>query len=91
MLGKLDALPPILRGRRVRAEVVVERTLRAAARRRRRLYVPGTARLVALVHGLWPRLLDRWGQWFGLPKPLTLSDGAPPAPEALPAPPPRSM
>jgi NAD(P)-dependent dehydrogenase (short-subunit alcohol dehydrogenase family) len=90
MLDKLDALPPILRGRRVRAKVVVERTLRAAARRRRRLYVPGTARLVALVHGLWPRLLDRWGQWFGLPRRPSLADGAPPAPAALPAPPPRS-
>jgi short-subunit dehydrogenase len=88
MLGSPLGLPPILRGRRVRAEVVIRKTLRAAHKRRRRVYVPATARLVALVHGLWPRLLDRWGQWFGLPR--VTSGGAPATPRALPAPPPPS-
>ncbi len=67
MLAQSD-LPPILRGGRVRAETVVARALRGAARRRRRVYVPFLARLVALVHGLWPRLLDRWAVRFGVPR-----------------------
>jgi short-subunit dehydrogenase len=67
MLGEERALPPILRGGRVRAEDVVRRALRGATRRRRRVYVPWLARLVAVLHGLWPRLLDRWGSLRGLP------------------------
>lgn len=66
MLQQTD-LPPILQGRRVSAEDVVRKTLRAAERRRRRVYVPWTVRFIALVHGLAPRLLDWWGARFGMP------------------------
>ena len=70
MLENQSELPPILRGGRVSADTVVKRTLKAAARRRRRLYVPFTARLVALMHGLAPRVLDWWGARFGMPPAL---------------------
>ncbi len=97
MLSAQTELPPILRGGRVRAETVVARALAGAARRRRRVYVPFVARLVALVHGLWPRLLDHWGSRFGLPKARALTvpaDGttaAPvPRPETPPLPTPRA-
>ncbi|MCC7072330.1 MAG: SDR family NAD(P)-dependent oxidoreductase [Deltaproteobacteria bacterium] len=61
------SVPPILRGRRVSAEQVVTRTLRAVERRRARLFVPALARLVAVLHGVAPRALDWWGAWRGLP------------------------
>ncbi len=54
-------LPPILKGRRVSAAEVVDRSLEGAEARRSRVYVPWTARLVALVHGVAPPLLDWWG------------------------------
>jgi NAD(P)-dependent dehydrogenase (short-subunit alcohol dehydrogenase family) len=60
-------LPPILRrGRRLPPEVVVRKTLRAAARRRPRVYVPGVVRVLAALHGLAPSILDRYGARFGL-------------------------
>lgn len=60
--------PPILRrGRRIAPQVVVDKALRAAQRRTPRVYVPGSARLVALLHALVPSLLDRYGERFGLP------------------------
>ena len=59
--------PPILRrGRRLPPEVVVRKALRAAARRKRRVYVPGAVRLLAALHGLAPSLLDWYGARFGL-------------------------
>ena len=61
-------LPPILRGRRISAERVVSETPRAVERRRPRLYIPWSARLVAVVHGLAPGLLDFWGARFGMPR-----------------------
>ena len=66
LLGGAD-IPPILRrGRRLPPAAVVRKTLRAAEKRRRRVYVPGTVRLVAALHGLAPSLLDWWGARFGL-------------------------
>ena len=60
-------IPPILkRGRRIPAAVVVRKVLRAVERRRARVYVPGTVRVIAALHGLAPSLLDRYGAWFGL-------------------------
>ncbi len=60
-------LPPILRrGRRIPAEAVVRKVLRAATRRARRVYVPETVRLLALLHGLAPSLLDWYGARFGI-------------------------
>ncbi|MBI1948816.1 MAG: SDR family NAD(P)-dependent oxidoreductase [Deltaproteobacteria bacterium] len=53
--------PPILRGRRVSADDVVTRALRAVDRGRARLFVPALARLVAITHGVAPPLLDWWG------------------------------
>jgi NAD(P)-dependent dehydrogenase (short-subunit alcohol dehydrogenase family) len=65
MLGG-RAPAPILRGRRITADEVVDKSLRAAARRTPRLYLPATARLVALLHGLAPPLLDLWASRAGL-------------------------
>jgi NAD(P)-dependent dehydrogenase (short-subunit alcohol dehydrogenase family) len=60
-------IPPILRrGRRLPPEAVARKVLRAAARRRRRVYVPGTVRLLAALHGLAPSLLDWYGARFGI-------------------------
>ena len=61
------ALPPILRhGRRIPAERVVRKTLAALARRRRRVFIPGSVRLIAALHGLAPSLLDWYGRRFGI-------------------------
>ena len=66
LLGGKD-IPPILRrGRRLPPEAVVRKALRGAARRQRRVYVPGTVRVVAALHGLVPSLLDWYGARFGL-------------------------
>jgi short-subunit dehydrogenase len=69
--------PPILRGARVSAEEVVRKTLRAVERRQGRLYVPSGARLVALVHGVAPELLDWWGAKRGFSR---AKGAAPPSP-----------
>jgi len=54
------------RGRRIAPGVVVRKVLRAAGRRRRRVYVPATVRLIAAVEGLAPSLLDWYGARFGI-------------------------
>ena len=60
-------IPPILkRGRRIPAATVVRKVLRGVERRRARVYVPGSVRVIAALHGLAPSLLDRYGAWFGL-------------------------
>jgi NAD(P)-dependent dehydrogenase (short-subunit alcohol dehydrogenase family) len=60
-------IPPILRrGRRIPAATVVRKVLRAVERRRARVYVPGSVRVIAALHGLAPSLLDRYGAWFGI-------------------------
>jgi uncharacterized protein len=59
--------PPILRrGRRIPADAVVRKVLRAVARRRRRVYIPGTVRVIAALQGLAPGLLDWWGARYGI-------------------------
>jgi NAD(P)-dependent dehydrogenase (short-subunit alcohol dehydrogenase family) len=65
LLQKVD-LPPILRqGRRLPPDVVVQKTLAAVARRRARVFIPGSVRLIAAVHGLAPSLLDWYARRFG--------------------------
>ncbi len=59
-------IPPILQqGTRLPPERVVQKTLAALARRRARVFIPGTVRLVAALHGVAPSLLDWYGQRFG--------------------------
>jgi NAD(P)-dependent dehydrogenase (short-subunit alcohol dehydrogenase family) len=60
-------IPPILqRGRRVPAGVVVDKVLRAVEQRKRRVYVPGSVRVIAALQGLAPALLDWYGARFGV-------------------------
>jgi NAD(P)-dependent dehydrogenase (short-subunit alcohol dehydrogenase family) len=54
------------RRRRIPPDVLVQKTLRAAARRKARVYVPATVRLIAAMHGLAPSLLDWYGERFGI-------------------------
>ncbi|HVO23642.1 MAG TPA: SDR family NAD(P)-dependent oxidoreductase [Candidatus Margulisiibacteriota bacterium] len=59
-------LPPILKqGRRLPPATVVERTLAGLARRRPRVFIPASVRLVAALHGLAPSLLDWYGRRIG--------------------------
>lgn len=59
-------IPPILKqGRRLPPDVVVEKTLTAVARRRPRVFIPGTVRVIAALHGLAPSLLDWYGRRVG--------------------------
>jgi NAD(P)-dependent dehydrogenase (short-subunit alcohol dehydrogenase family) len=65
LLGR-SGIPPILRkGRRIPAARVVKKTLHAVARRRPRVYVPATVRLIVALHGLAPGLLDWHGKRVG--------------------------
>ncbi|HVN87086.1 MAG TPA: SDR family NAD(P)-dependent oxidoreductase [Candidatus Binatia bacterium] len=65
-LLKSGDIPPILRvGRRLPPDLVVRRSLAGAAQRRARVYVPGTVRVIAALHGLAPSLLDWYGRRFG--------------------------
>lgn len=58
--------PPILRkGRPIPARRVVDRVLDAAARRRDRVYIPRTVRVIAALQGVAPSLLDWFGRRFG--------------------------
>ena len=60
-------IPPILKqGRRLAPDLVVDKTLAAVERRRSRVFIPGTVRLIAAVHGLAPSLLDWYGRRIGL-------------------------
>jgi 3-oxoacyl-[acyl-carrier protein] reductase len=59
-------IPPILRqGRRLPPETVARKTLAAVAARRPRVFIPGTVRLIAALHGLAPSLLDWYGRRVG--------------------------
>ena len=59
-------IPPILQqGKRLPPATVVEKTLAGLARRRARVFIPGTVRLVAALHGLAPSLLDWYGRQIG--------------------------
>ena len=64
-----ENIPPILlQGKRLPPQIVVQKTLSAVARRRPRVFIPGTVRLIAALHGLAPSLLDWYGRRFGLPR-----------------------
>lgn len=59
-------IPPILKqGKRLPPATVVEKTLAGVARRRPRVFIPGTVRLVAALHGIAPSLLDWYGRRVG--------------------------
>jgi 3-dehydrosphinganine reductase len=63
-------IPPILKqGKRLPPATVVEKTLAGLARRRARVFIPGTVRLIAALHGLAPSLLDWYGRQVGLARP----------------------
>jgi NAD(P)-dependent dehydrogenase (short-subunit alcohol dehydrogenase family) len=65
LLSSAD-IPPILKqGRRLPPARVVKKTLAALARRRPRVFIPGTVRLVGALHGLAPSLLDWYGRQIG--------------------------
>jgi len=62
-------IPPILKqGKRLPAVTVVQKTLAAVSRRRPRVFIPASVRLLAALHGLAPWLLDWYGRQMGLPK-----------------------
>ena len=59
-------IPPILRtGRRLPPQTVVNKSLAGAAQRRARVFIPGTVRVIAALHGIAPSLLDWYGRRFG--------------------------
>lgn len=65
LLSSTD-IPPILKqGKRLPPTTVVQKTLAGVARRRPRVFIPGTVRLVAALHGLAPSLLDWYGRQVG--------------------------
>ena len=66
LLTGADVAPILKQGRPIPPEEVVRKTLRAVERRRPRVFVPATTRLVAAVHGLAPSLLDWYGRRVGL-------------------------
>jgi short-subunit dehydrogenase len=63
--GAKDA--PILKtGKAISPDKVVEATLAGLASRKARVYIPGSVRVIAAIHGLMPSLLDWYGERFGL-------------------------
>jgi len=60
-----DVAPIFKQGRPIPPEAVVRKTLAAVAWRRPRVFVPGTVRLIAALHGLAPSLLDWYGRRVG--------------------------
>ena len=77
LLDRPDTPPILRRGRRLPAEAVVQKVLRAAARGRARVYVPGSVRLIAALHGLAPSLLDWYGARFGLERGARVTPSGP--------------
>ena len=62
-------IPPILRqSKRLPPATVVQKTLSGVARRQPRVFIPGTVRLLAALHGLAPSLLDWYGRQIGFAK-----------------------
>jgi 3-dehydrosphinganine reductase len=62
-------IPPILKqGKRLPAATVVQKTLAALARRRPRVFIPSSVRMVAALHGVAPSLLDWYGRQIGFAK-----------------------
>jgi NAD(P)-dependent dehydrogenase (short-subunit alcohol dehydrogenase family) len=66
LLSRPDTPPILRRGRRIPPESVVRKVMTAVAKGRPRVYIPGSVRLVAVIQGLAPSLLDFWGRRFGL-------------------------
>ncbi|HEX7409055.1 MAG TPA: SDR family NAD(P)-dependent oxidoreductase [Candidatus Binatia bacterium] len=60
-----DIAPILKQGRPIPPQAVVQKTLAGVAKRRPRVFVPGTVRVVALLHGLAPSLLDWYGRRVG--------------------------
>jgi 3-oxoacyl-[acyl-carrier protein] reductase len=59
-------IPPILKqGKRLPPETVVQKTLAGVVAGRPRVFVPGSVRLIAALHGLAPSLLDWHGRRVG--------------------------
>lgn len=66
-LLRADDIPPILRhGRRLPPDTVVQKTLAGVAAGRARVFIPGSVRVIAALHGLFPSVLDGYGRRVGL-------------------------
>ena len=65
LLSGADTPPILQQGKRLPPSTVVEKTLTALARRQARVFIPGTVRVVAALHGLAPSLLDWYGRRIG--------------------------
>lgn len=66
LLRAADAPPMLKVGRAISPQKVVDKTLAGLAARKARIYIPGTVRLIAAVHGLMPSVLDWYGRQVGL-------------------------
>jgi len=66
LLSRPGAPLILQRGRRIPAAAVVSKVLRAVERRSKRVYVPGIVRVLAVLHGIAPSLLDWYGTRFGM-------------------------
>jgi NAD(P)-dependent dehydrogenase (short-subunit alcohol dehydrogenase family) len=66
LLSGAEIAPILKQGRKLPPESVVKKTLAGAAAGRPRVFVPGSVRLIAALHGLAPSLLDWYGRRFGL-------------------------
>jgi NAD(P)-dependent dehydrogenase (short-subunit alcohol dehydrogenase family) len=66
LLSRPDTPPILRRGRRIPAQAVVDKVLRAVDRRAARVYIPETVRVIAVLQALVPSLLDRYGERAGL-------------------------
>jgi 3-oxoacyl-[acyl-carrier protein] reductase len=67
MLKGAENLAPILTaGKSIPAQTVVNKTFAGLRRGKRRIYVPGTVRLITALHGVAPGLLDLYGKRFGM-------------------------
>jgi short-subunit dehydrogenase len=66
LLSGAGIAPILKQGRKLPPESVVKKTLAGAAAGRPRVFVPGSVRLIAALHGLAPSLLDWYGRRFGL-------------------------
>jgi NAD(P)-dependent dehydrogenase (short-subunit alcohol dehydrogenase family) len=65
LLKGADLAPILKQGRPIPPQDVVRKTLAGVTWRRPRVFVPGTVRLIAALHGLAPSLLDWYGRRFG--------------------------
>jgi NAD(P)-dependent dehydrogenase (short-subunit alcohol dehydrogenase family) len=68
LLAGADAAPILKQGRPIPPDRVVTKTLAAVQRGRARVFVPGSVRLVAALHGIAPGLLDWYGRRFAQPR-----------------------